>query len=74
VPSCDAQRNVVAHLSTHCIRPQTVSARNKPTAASRALRSVEAASAQAARADLGELVLIHHDGQDDLAVRASPSA
>jgi hypothetical protein len=39
VPSCDAQRNVVAHLSTHCIRPQTVSARNKPTAASRALRS-----------------------------------
>jgi hypothetical protein len=39
--------------------PQNVSARNKPTAASRALRSIEAASAYPAR----QFVLTHHNGQ-----------
>jgi hypothetical protein len=47
--------------------PQNVSARNKPTAASRALRSIEAASAYPA----GQFVLTHHNGQHGLAGSAS---
>jgi hypothetical protein len=51
----------------HCMSPQNVSARNKPTAASRALRSIEAVSAYPAR----QFVLTHHNGQHGFAGRAS---
>jgi hypothetical protein len=52
-------------------QPQTVSLRNRVTAASRSLRSRRGRLAAPGPSDLQELVLTHHDSQHDFAARAS---
>jgi hypothetical protein len=72
--SRDAQRTVVAHLSTSLRHPPDRVVQKQSDGRFPVLAICRGRLGVAGPSDLGELTLTHHDDQHDLAARASLAA